>query len=187
MGPLHKRTVSNLKMRKLYTLMLLMMVAGSACATDIADTLNQIQGEYEIVWAYNSSDTADPWKKHIPGAPDWVNDLDEMVPGQGYWIKTSSSSSSLSLSGAEFTSTQIDLVAGVNLIGYPSIETRNISDVLSSIQGKYETVWMYNSSDTADPWKTYISAAPEWLNDLQEMVPGQGYWIKMTENATLVI
>lgn len=164
----------------------MMMFAGSVIATEISEILAPIQGQYEIVWAYNASDTADPWKKYVPGAPDWANDLREIVTGQGYWIKmVSSSPDPLIISGLPLASTQINLVSGWNLIGYPSTESQDIGDALSQIDGKYEIVWAYNSSDIEDPWKRYMPGSPG--NDLDEMKPGCGYWIKMTEDATLTV
>lgn len=157
----------------------------SVTAGDISDVLSSIQGQYQIVWAYNASDTADPWKAYIPGAPDAVNDLQEMTPGQGYWIKMASSSSSLTVEGLPLASTQISLTTGWNLMGYPSTDSQDISTALSGIDGEYEIVWTYNSSDTADPWKRYMPGSPG--NDLDTMNPGYGYWIKMTDAATLTI
>jgi len=55
----------------------------------IADALSSISGNYNIVWAYDASDTTDPWKKYDSGAP-FGNDLANMEPGKGYWIMMSS-------------------------------------------------------------------------------------------------
>jgi hypothetical protein len=33
--------------------------------------------------------------------------------------------------------------------------------------------------DTADTWKLYDSDAPSWSNDLTELIPGWGYWVKV--------
>jgi len=170
---------------KIITLAMLAMLIGSVMAADISDVLASIQGQYAIVWAYNASDTADPWKSYIPGAPEGLNDLGGIVPGQGYWIKMSSTSATLSVSGIPMASTQIPLVEGWNLVGYPSRESQNVSEALSSIQDKYQIVWMYNVSDTQDLWKRYMPGAPG--NDLDEMKPRCGYWIKMSEAATLTV
>jgi len=172
-------------MKAVYISIIMAMLIGSVTAGDISDVLSPIQGQYEIVWVYNASDTADPWKSYIPGAPDAVNDLHEMKPGQGYWIKMLYSSSSLTVEGLPLASSQISLATGWNLMGYPSTDSQDISTALSGIAGKYEIVWAYNSSDTGDPWKRYMPGGVG--NDLDEMKPGSGYWIKMTEAATLTI
>ena len=160
------------------------MLAGSVIAGEVSEVLSPIQGQYEIVWAYNASDTADPWKKYVPGAPEWANDLEAMIPGQGYWIKMTQADT-LAMGGLPLALTQIDLVSGWNLIGYPSTDSQDIGDALSQIDGNYEIVWAYNSSNTQDPWKRYMPGGVG--NDLDEMKPGCGYWIKMTQADTLTI
>jgi hypothetical protein len=53
------------------------------------------------------------------------------------------------------------------------------SSVLSSIEGKYSSVWAY-APDTG--WSVYAPGLP---GGLQSMEPGRGYWIKMEEEGTL--
>ena len=55
----------------------------------IAEALSSINGNYSIVWAYNTSDTTDHWKKYDPDVP-FGNDLINMEPGRGYWIMMTS-------------------------------------------------------------------------------------------------
>jgi len=57
-----------------------------------------------------------------------------------------------------------------------------ITDVLSSIKGEYYLAYVYDAWDAADPWKKYNTAAPPFLNDLTEMGPGWGYWIRVSED-----
>jgi len=51
----------------------------------IENALASVSGNYSIIWAYDTSDTADHWKKYDPGAP-FGNDLANMEVGKGYWI-----------------------------------------------------------------------------------------------------
>ena len=46
----------------------------------IAAVLYSINGDYSIVWAYDTSDTNDHWKKNNPNL-DFGNDLNNMVKG----------------------------------------------------------------------------------------------------------
>ncbi len=166
-------------------LILFIILTGSAIAADISTILSSISGKYDIVWAYNASDIKDPWKKYIPGAPDTVNDLKTMLPGAGYWISINSQSAVLTINGTMLDSLEIPVYTGWNLVGYPLTQSKGISTTLSSISGKYDIVWAYNTSDTKDPWKRYAPGAVD--NDLTYMTPGNGYWIKMNQDAALVI
>ena len=56
-------------------------------AQPIGDALASIAGKYDLVFAYNAFDQADPWKMYDPSAPPEANDLIVMAPGSGYWIR----------------------------------------------------------------------------------------------------
>jgi len=70
-----------------------------------------------------------------------------------------------------------------NLIGLPSRpEDPSIEVVLTDVLGNLESVWAYEGETST--WSSYSPGAP---SDLTEMVEGKGYWIKMTEDATLTV
>ena len=96
------------------------------------------------------------------------------------------SDNALNISGTVPESTDINLKAGWNLIGYNSLESQPIIDVLSSITGNYSIVWAYDASDTTDHWKKYDPSAP-FGNDLANMEVGKGYWIMMNTDDILEI
>jgi hypothetical protein len=56
---------------------------------DIGLALEEIADALELVWYYDATDDADPWKRYNPTAPAWSNDLLTMSPGRGYWISVS--------------------------------------------------------------------------------------------------
>ena len=152
--------------------------------TGITSVLSPINGNYSIVWAYNTSDTADHWKKYDPSAP-FGNDLTTMEAGIGYWIMMTSNDT-LFVTGDVPGSTDIILKAGWNLIGYNSLVGQPIENALASVSGNYSIVWAYNANDTADHWKKYDSGAP-FGNDLANLEAGSGYWIMMTSDDILEI
>lgn len=54
---------------------------------------------------------------------------------------------------------------------------------LASIFGKYTIVWWYDAQ--GQQWHKYDAAVP-WLSDLKALKRGQGYWIKATEDTTMM-
>jgi len=62
-----------------------------------------------------------------------------------------------------------------------------LPDALDGITGKYNLVMAYHAADTADPWKLYEPGVPAWVTDLDQLDPGWGYWIDMTQAATLSV
>jgi hypothetical protein len=145
-----------------------------------------IQGQYDLVYAYNVCDSTDPWKKYDPNAPPFVNDLNNLTVALGLWVRAASSTT-LTISGTAPGTASIPLCVGWNLIGYPSASPRSLPDALASIAGKYDLVYTYNASDVADPWKKFDPNAPPFVNDLTQMRAGVGYWVRVTQAATLIV
>jgi len=80
---------------------------------------------------------------------------------------------------------EIDLAAGWNLISLSVIpDDPAIGTILDSVA--VDVVWGYdpvNSPD--DPWAMYVPGVIE--DDLTDMVDGMGYWVYMSDSATLAI
>ncbi|MFQ5615685.1 MAG: LamG domain-containing protein, partial [Anaerolineales bacterium] len=75
--------------------------------------------------------------------------------------------------------------AGWNLVSYPVNQTRPVTEAMASIEGYYGMVYGYVVTDTVDPWKVYAPApTPPWVNDLDALQFGQGYWISATDSIT---
>lgn len=59
----------------------------SAAPVPLPDALASIAGKYDLVYGYDATDAADPWKKFDPAGAAFANDLAEMGAGKGYWLK----------------------------------------------------------------------------------------------------
>ena len=70
----------------------------------------------------------------------------------------------------------ITVKTGWNLVGYPRESGAAPADELKSLGNTVEQI--KNLSKSYDP------ALPFFLNTLGTMVPGEGYWLKVTENGT---
>jgi len=116
----------------------------------------------------------DGWEVYIPGFDNsGEGRFETMEPEEGYWILMNEDAA-LVLTGYDISSTSIDLEEGWNLIGYPSLAINDVGTALSSIEGKYDYILEYDA-DT----EQFVTPT--------EMRPGHGYWIHVTEDATLVI
>jgi hypothetical protein len=62
----------------------------------------------------------------------------------------------------------------------------SIEHQLSSIENQYTEVHIYDPSDPHDPWKQYIVDKP-FGNDLTDLHPDFGIWIKMKNDAILTV
>ena len=140
--------------------------------------LSSISGLYTKAFAFVNGE----WKRYIVGAPPTFNTLTTLNEKVGFWLYMASPAT-LTVNGTSPSSTTIPLVAGANLVGYPSSSTRPITDALSSIAGKYTKVFVYVNGE----WKRYIVGAPPLFNTLTQMEPERGYWIYTSEACDWVI
>lgn len=158
-------------------------------STAITDVLSGLVGTYDLAYAWNGQGQG--WLKYdnIPMSSDTLNTLDETM---GFWIHTMSTAQTLSVAGNVPTITQINLSAaglGWNLIGYPSVASRNLPDALSDhgVGTDFSLVYAYQATDTADPWKLFDRTAPIWSNDLFALSPDLGYWVQVSVTHTLTV
>ncbi len=127
------------------------------------------EGGYKSVWSYDGSN----WKVYDPANPDF-SDLSNMEYRSGYWLNMDLDST-LVVSG-KILEEAIELNAGWNLVGFNSSTEKKISDSMHSVEGKYISVWAYSNGN----WLVYDPANPDF-SDLNNMVPGFGYWINVSE------
>jgi hypothetical protein len=81
----------------------------------------------------------------------------------------------------------IPLYKGWNMISFaPYPVDSDMTFQLSSIEPNYQVVQIYKSSDPTDPWKQWIRNKP-FGNDLTDLMPEDGVWIKMKEDDILTV
>ncbi|MBC7265032.1 MAG: hypothetical protein H5T64_11860 [Chloroflexi bacterium] len=152
----------------------------------VEDLLAPIAGAFDLVYAYEGCDEADPWKKYDTNVPPFLNDLQDIPETVGFWLH-GTSATTLPVSGHCVTEVTIHLCEGWNLVGYPLSAPKPVAVALTSIDGLYDLVYSYDASDGTDPWKKYDVNVPPFLNDLTEMRPGWGYWIHANSDCALVL
>jgi hypothetical protein len=131
-------------------------------------TISTLTGNVSVEAVYQYVPGAsDPWKVYNPNLPSYVtSDLSAVTRRNGY-IVIMNGPANLSFNGLRVSSTDVPLVAGWNLVGYPSIYVRNASTTFSAINGFVEAV-AYNKTP-----ETFIN----YPGTLSFVEPGYGYWI----------
>ena len=117
-------------------------------------------------------------KNFAPHLEDGMNTLTGLEAGRGYWVKMAGPAT-LHVDGPPLSAeaTPISLQAGWNDVGYVLDRPHRISETLAGISGKLERV--IASGGNYDP------TLPDFLQTLQSLRPGRGYWIKVSEAAEL--
>ncbi|WP_161569147.1 FG-GAP repeat domain-containing protein [Candidatus Oscillochloris fontis] len=82
--------------------------------------------------------------------------------------------------------TQLDVREGWNLISYPWSKIESISAATARLNAQagvhYTTIHSHTPTDSANPWKIYDYAVPNWVNDLDSLEYGNGYWFIVPPN-----
>ena len=129
---------------------------------------------YDAVQRYNA--TSHSWEDVMGGT---------MESGVGYFVHVTTAGT-CTYSGTAYTSMNIDLQPGLNMIGSLNC-TKPISDALSSIDGNYTYVASWNATEQS--YETYNPVAPEpdtnKFNDFFDMERGTGYFVSMKTADTL--
>jgi len=142
--------------------------------SDISKVLAPLWNRLVSIWEYDT--LLDKWRRYDRTGPSFLNTLEDLHAGRGYWIVLDSSAA-LKIQGA-FVSEAVPVHSGWNLLGYHSIESWGIPGVMESVESVLDTVWGYETA--SDTWFRYSPEGPLFLNDLEWIVPGKAYWIHAT-------
>ncbi len=153
--------------------------------TAVADVLSSLGSNFDLVYAWNAGTSS--WMKYDPsvGYGDTLTTLDETM---GFWIYMNTADT-LVVSGTLPTTSSITLKTGWNLVGFPAAANLTLPEAFSAhgVGTDFSLVYAYHASDTADTWKVFDRLAPVWANDLTELAPGWGFWVKVSADHTWVV
>jgi parallel beta-helix repeat protein len=137
---------------------------------NLQNVLEMIDGYYDAVQWYDSTDSDDPWKHHRVGKP-FGNDLFELNETMGFWIHITNPGETIFLyNGTQPPENQsIHLIPGWNLVGYPSLTSYNRTDGLNNLtfDNQVDAIWTYDAS--TQKWNE--------MNESDYFELGIGYYI----------
>jgi parallel beta-helix repeat protein len=120
----------------------------------------------KVQW-YDPLDTTDHWRSYCTCWMPQLNDLADVNHTMGVWLHVASAGDGcINVSGLQPSTISIPLYAGWNLVGYPSLIQKPVSEAL--VGTGYDSVEGFNASD---PYRTSV------LPGSYAMKPGEGYWV----------
>jgi hypothetical protein len=140
--------------------------------TSTENIVSSISNQLISIYSFENNS----WKLYSPQDPG-LTSLSTLVAGKGYYVDMENPGTLL-VSGSE-TGKTVSLTKGWNLVGYNANTSQPIERALSSIAGKFVSVWAYGNSK----WELY-DPSKIGFNNLTQMKPGRGYWIYATEACT---
>ncbi|UCE38367.1 MAG: right-handed parallel beta-helix repeat-containing protein [Thermoplasmata archaeon] len=139
--------------------------------SSIIKVLKPLQGYYDAVQLFNSSDTLDQWKHYHISKPSHLNDLEHLNHKLGFWIHiTHPNEIHFHLNGTiPSTDQMIELNPGWNIVGYPSIVNRVRDDALNNLELGEDIKIIYYFDAKTKSWES--------LEADEFMKGGLGYYI----------
>lgn len=133
--------------------------------------LASITGSYDAVQWYNASDNSDNWKHNHKLKPNYLNDLDGIDHGIGFWIHITELGGVLfEYQGSQPTQNQtITLHPGWNMVGYPSLTNYNRTKGLNNLT--------FDTYVDAIQWYDVATKSWHFMDQDDFFVPGRGYWV----------
>lgn len=144
--------------------------------TNLTSVLSDIAGQWDYVMTYQSP--SGQWLSNLTYRSGSQNMLATVNNKMAIWVHvTSVGDGYLNITGAKPGISSIQLYAGWNFVGYPTLNaTKTITDALMGTN--YDKVEGYSASD------------PYLLQELPGtyiMTPGEGYWVHVPSDTTWVI
>jgi hypothetical protein len=137
---------------------------------DLIQVLESLDGMYDAVQWYDTTDGVDPWKHNKMNKPVG-NDLSQITEKIGFWLHVTKSWDTLFLyNGTTQAQNQIiTLNPGWNLVGYPSLTDYNRTEGLNNLT--------FGQDIEVIQW--YDAKTDTWHDMAQDdyFVIGRGFWI----------
>jgi parallel beta-helix repeat protein len=146
--------------------------------TDLSSVLSSIDGSFDAIQWYNTSDITDLWKHYHISKPIEMNDLENINHNMGFWINiTDTPGIVFEYPGSLPTSNQtIQLHSGWNMVGYPSLTNHNRTVGLNNLEFGVDVDAIQWFDATSKTWH---------VMDLDDpFVPGRGYWVHSKVDAS---
>jgi len=148
--------------------------------TPANDALPDVLGAVPVnyIWSYFSG-YPKSWQQGRPGNP-----LTRIDGVHGYWMRLNATlNHTLTLTGPPVAvATPIQMIKGLNLVGYLPSSQDTITHAFASIDTNYSYVWTYNAATgSAKSWQRRRPGNP-----LSKLTPLLAYWVRMSNYGALI-
>jgi hypothetical protein len=138
---------------------------------ELEEVMASISEKYSSVQWYDSSDPDDPWKAYNEEKPEDLNDLETVDHTMALIVYVDSNDdTNFICNGDEITSNQnIQLYAGWNMVGYPSLTTRDRTSGLNNL--------VFGTDVDCIQWLDAASQTWHFMDSGDSFTPGIGYMV----------
>ena len=119
---------------------------------------------------------------YLPGI-GWYNGIGDMVTTEGYYIKVLVDTQLYTIGSLVALPKDIPLITGWNMMSYPMMTSQ---DGLAVVQPLIDTGDLFKVQNESGLAIVYLPGIG-WYNGIGDFLPGEGYYIKVNSDVTLMI
>ncbi|NOX86260.1 MAG: hypothetical protein GXO86_09905 [Chlorobi bacterium] len=113
----------------------------------------------------------------------WINTIGDMALTEGYYVKVDTATQLQVTGTPQLSSYDIPFMTGWNIMGYPLNESQ---DAIAAVQPLIDSGLLIKVIDETGGFIQNIEGYG-WINTIGNFAPGEGYYIKVTNSATLTL
>jgi len=146
---------------------------------DMFDILQNLINSNSVIKVINESGN---FVQYLPGS-GWMNTIGDMANTEGYYIKTNINTQIELIGLPIILPFEIPFQTGWNIMGYPASTPQEAMSVFQNLINSGSFIKAINESGG------FIIHIPGygWMNTIDSLAPGEGYYIKLSANDTLTI
>ena len=154
-------------------------LVGWTGVTAIEEALSTVDGTVGGVFTWNPG--TERFLSFTPGAPAFINDLEELVLGDGLWINiagTGATWTQPAFAGAR----SVALVAGLQLAIWTGPDGTSIAAATAGIAGSLVQILVWDAATQS--FRSFNASLPAALNSLSALNYGDAFWIEVDAAVT---
>ena len=148
---------------------------------DMESILSVLMDEGSLVKVQNEGGDA---IEYVSFLDLWTNNIGDMSVTEGYYVKVNTATVLSALGTPVGLPLDIALTNGWNIISYPA---QNSQDALGALQGLMDEGSLVKVQNEAGDAIEYVSFLDLWTNNIGNLDPGEGYYLKVNQATTLTI
>ncbi len=133
-----------------------------------------ISGDFASLFTFNAATQL--FASFAPGLPAELNGVDELEFGVGVWVLVENPQGTVWPRPEVESARQVSLVRGFNLVTWTAARM-GIVEALAPIVAVVEAVYAWDPVQRS--FRIHRADGPDFLNDLDELVPGEAIWVQM--------
>lgn len=155
-------------------------LVGWTGATPIEEALATVDGSFTSVFVWDP--LAEVFRSFNPDAPSFINDLEELLLGDGLWINIDDPGGATWTQPDFIGARSLNLVPGLQLAVWTGPDGVAIEEALAGLPAAVIQILAWDAA--SERFDTFNPLLPAGLNTLRTLNHGDAFWIEVAQGVT---